>query len=60
MKWEYQLRQIGFSDPAKAQRELNEAGEDGWELVAIFSKSVGNPGGQDMWGTGILKRPKSN
>jgi hypothetical protein len=33
MKWEYYV--IGSMDPASIQTSLDEAGEDGWELVAV-------------------------
>jgi hypothetical protein len=43
-KWEYQV--IGTIDPSGIQAALDEAGENGWELVAVSGEFF------------FLKRPK--
>lgn len=40
MKWEYKVIQIekfeGLKDPMELQKELNNYGSEGWELVGIL------------------------
>lgn len=39
-KWEYIVTQI---TPAKAKEQLDQAGEEGWELVSVVQPSPSSP-----------------
>ena len=53
-KWEYKVIYFGqitpYNETARPERELNQLGEQGWELVAVGYNAT-------EW---FLKRPKSN
>lgn len=54
-KFEYQILKLGIDEPA--ERKLNEAGEFGWELVAI--RPVVTTVGSDWKWLAVMKRNKS-
>ena len=51
-KWEYRFLRESSSDESGALDELNELGEQGWEVAAAWSDDVAN-------GYFLLKRPKA-
>ncbi len=65
MKWEYRFERI-TADYDEATKELNQFGEDGWELVNLeWFRDIGDIRGQPMasagnaqYGTALLKRHK--
>jgi hypothetical protein len=50
MKYEYTIDSLNFADPQVLKQILNERGEKGWDLVAIWPDT--NSGG-----IGVFKRP---
>jgi len=40
-KWKYAVIQISM--PAKAKEQLEQAGEEGWELVSVVQASPSSP-----------------
>lgn len=49
-KWEYKVAPVSYFRHQRTEKELNELGEQGWELVVIQA-------GSDP--VGIFKRPKA-
>jgi hypothetical protein len=57
-KWEYEFQVFSLAgkgnDIEEATKRLNEAGDEGWEIVSVMPKM----GKNDSWGIAVLKRPK--
>jgi hypothetical protein len=53
MKFQYDMVRINMRDPQKTKSDLNELGEQGWELVAIFPYDANE-------GIAFLKRIKES
>lgn len=52
-QWEYKFFDCNTSNPEKKEKELNELGQENWEVVA--AGSTGSGGASNKL---ILKRPK--
>lgn len=52
-QWEYKFFDCSTSNPEKKEKELNELGQENWEVVA--AGTTGSSGSPNML---ILKRPK--
>jgi hypothetical protein len=50
MKYQYTMLRLNFKDPQKTLADLNQAGEEGWDLTTIWPDSAAG-------GIAILKRP---
>jgi hypothetical protein len=55
MKWEYLLKPLDPGDPLDWEGQLNDLGEDGWELVSVMQ-----PAEKDWWPQAFLKRPRNS
>lgn len=53
MKWEYIIATVSSTNHSSLERELNKAGNQGWELVTTYISDL-NPPGTVML---IFKRP---
>lgn len=42
--WEYKYLEVGGRKPDKMERQLNELGQQGWELVSIAAPPKGQMG----------------
>lgn len=59
ISWEYKVVETGGRKPDKLQKELNELGQEGWELVAIAAPPKGQLGALSTSSlVAILKRPQ--
>jgi hypothetical protein len=37
VKWQYWIEDVIFGDPKEVEQELNEFGENGWEVVTMYN-----------------------
>ena len=58
MRWEYRLKSIEMMPIQEGTRELNELGEQGWELVTIIILPTTK--GDVVFYKAVFKRPISN